>query len=334
MIDQDETSRFAPAGEDAWGAEADGARLRLVRTTAGRRRRDALARFTAATGRQGPPAAPWTFGPWFQTGQPNVVPVEEERAITKAQRDARRAGVGRRDADALPAVRRAREPRGRRARAHRLLPPRRPRAARLLQPAAVRVLLGGLRARGRGRRAPATARRRRRSPTRRSSAAPAPLGFTRSRSRSSTSPTRRPRTSTPGWCAEAVGHRRRRLDGGLRRVDAAGDRPARRLDRRGRAQPLPDRLPLRAAAHRRAASTARSCAISARAGRARRACADVVWGGDPTTVWGFDGLSSAVTQLLSIGLSRRLALGHRHRRLQLVRRRLGAPSRAPPRTRR
>ena len=32
-------------------------------------------------------------------------------------------------------------------------------------------------------------------------------------------------------------------------------------------------------------------------------CADVVWGGDPTTVWGFDGLSSAVTQLLSSGVS-------------------------------
>ena len=32
-------------------------------------------------------------------------------------------------------------------------------------------------------------------------------------------------------------------------------------------------------------------------------CADVVWGGDPTTVWGFDGISSAVTQLISAGLS-------------------------------
>ena len=32
-------------------------------------------------------------------------------------------------------------------------------------------------------------------------------------------------------------------------------------------------------------------------------CADDVWGGDPTTEWGFDGLSSAITQALSIGLS-------------------------------
>jgi alpha-glucosidase (family GH31 glycosyl hydrolase) len=32
-------------------------------------------------------------------------------------------------------------------------------------------------------------------------------------------------------------------------------------------------------------------------------CAEVVWGGDPTTVWGFDGLESAIRQALTIGLS-------------------------------
>ena len=32
-------------------------------------------------------------------------------------------------------------------------------------------------------------------------------------------------------------------------------------------------------------------------------CAQIVWGGDPTTGWGFDGLSSAVTEALSMGLS-------------------------------
>lgn len=32
-------------------------------------------------------------------------------------------------------------------------------------------------------------------------------------------------------------------------------------------------------------------------------CAQVVWGGDPTTSWGFDGLGSALTQALSVGLS-------------------------------
>ena len=62
-------------------------------------------------------------------------------------------------------------------------------------------------------------------------------------------------------------------------------------------------------------------------------CAEVVWGGDPTTVWGFDGLSSVVTQALSIGLSRGRPLGHRHRRLRLLRRR-PAEARRRPRTRR
>jgi alpha-glucosidase (family GH31 glycosyl hydrolase) len=33
------------------------------------------------------------------------------------------------------------------------------------------------------------------------------------------------------------------------------------------------------------------------------ACADVVWGGDPTTSWGYDGLRSAVRQALSMGTS-------------------------------
>jgi sulfoquinovosidase len=32
-------------------------------------------------------------------------------------------------------------------------------------------------------------------------------------------------------------------------------------------------------------------------------CADVVWGGDPSTAWGFDGLASAVRQALNLGLS-------------------------------
>jgi alpha-glucosidase (family GH31 glycosyl hydrolase) len=33
------------------------------------------------------------------------------------------------------------------------------------------------------------------------------------------------------------------------------------------------------------------------------ACADVVWGGDPTTSWGYDGLRSALRQALSVGAS-------------------------------
>ena len=32
-------------------------------------------------------------------------------------------------------------------------------------------------------------------------------------------------------------------------------------------------------------------------------CAQVVWGGDPTTAWGFDGLDSAIKNGLTMGLS-------------------------------
>ena len=44
-------------------------------------------------------------------------------------------------------------------------------------------------------------------------------------------------------------------------------------------------------------------ASCARAGRAPRACAPVVWGGDPSVDWGFDGLRSAVINGLTMGLS-------------------------------
>ena len=55
---------------------------------AGPRPADALRRFTAATGRQPPPPAPWAYGPWFQTGQPNVTPLAEEAEIVRKFRDA------------------------------------------------------------------------------------------------------------------------------------------------------------------------------------------------------------------------------------------------------
>jgi alpha-glucosidase (family GH31 glycosyl hydrolase) len=39
---------------------------------------DVVRRLGERIGRQPPPAAPWFFGPWFQTGQPNEVPQERE----------------------------------------------------------------------------------------------------------------------------------------------------------------------------------------------------------------------------------------------------------------
>jgi alpha-glucosidase (family GH31 glycosyl hydrolase) len=88
LIDRDETSRFRLGSDDskAWSAEVDAPALAL-RVFAGPTPADALRRFTVATGRQPPPPAPWTFGPWFQTGQPNRVELAQEAAMIKLQRD-------------------------------------------------------------------------------------------------------------------------------------------------------------------------------------------------------------------------------------------------------
>ncbi|HYH58084.1 MAG TPA: TIM-barrel domain-containing protein [Thermoleophilaceae bacterium] len=89
LIDRDERSRFRLTSElaDAWSLEVDAPALAL-RVFAGPTPAAALRRFTAATGRQPPPPTPWTFGPWFQTGQPNRIELDEEAQMIAAQRDA------------------------------------------------------------------------------------------------------------------------------------------------------------------------------------------------------------------------------------------------------
>ena len=89
LIDNDETSSFDLAASDPsrWSASVEADRLSL-RVFAGPRPADALTRFTAATGRQPVSDAPWVYGPWVQTGQPNVIPLEEEARIVKTVRDA------------------------------------------------------------------------------------------------------------------------------------------------------------------------------------------------------------------------------------------------------
>ena len=81
LVDNDETSSFRLPGArgGSWGVRVDAPRLRL-RVFAGPTPARALRRFTAATGRQPAPAAPWAFGPWLQTGQPNAPPLAEQMA--------------------------------------------------------------------------------------------------------------------------------------------------------------------------------------------------------------------------------------------------------------
>jgi alpha-glucosidase (family GH31 glycosyl hydrolase) len=81
LVANDETSTFRLPGRrgGSWRAAVSAPRLDL-RVFAGPTPARALARFTSATGRQPAPAAPWAFGPWLQTGQPNAPPLAEQYA--------------------------------------------------------------------------------------------------------------------------------------------------------------------------------------------------------------------------------------------------------------
>ena len=78
LLDQDDVSYewFRTEAADQWSVEVESASLRY-RLFAGPDPLDALRRFTAATGRQPEPAR-WFFGPWYQSGHANHVPLEEE----------------------------------------------------------------------------------------------------------------------------------------------------------------------------------------------------------------------------------------------------------------
>ena len=78
LIDRDELSyvRLRTDAEDRWSIEAEATRLDY-RLFAGPTPLEALERFTAATGRQ-PEVPRWFFGPWYQTGHANHVPPAEE----------------------------------------------------------------------------------------------------------------------------------------------------------------------------------------------------------------------------------------------------------------
>ena len=70
LVDNTEESRFRLGSEvpEAWSLEVDARRL-AMRVFAGPRPADVLRRLTARLGRQPPPAAPWYLGPWFQPGR-------------------------------------------------------------------------------------------------------------------------------------------------------------------------------------------------------------------------------------------------------------------------
>ncbi len=89
LLENDERSTFHMESQTpgVWSAEPESASV-SVRVFAGPTPAAALRRFTAATGRTPQAQAPWAYGPWFQTGQPNFVPVDDERTWIELLQDA------------------------------------------------------------------------------------------------------------------------------------------------------------------------------------------------------------------------------------------------------
>jgi len=89
LIGNAENSRFR-LGSDrrrAWSLEVAAPRLDL-RFLAGPRPADVVRRLTARVGRQPRPAAPWILGPWFQTGHSNEEPDEQDHVRLLREGDA------------------------------------------------------------------------------------------------------------------------------------------------------------------------------------------------------------------------------------------------------
>jgi alpha-glucosidase (family GH31 glycosyl hydrolase) len=87
LLDNPQTSwfRLGDEGPGGWSTEVESDRLSL-RVLAGPRPAGVLRRLTERTGRQPRPAAPWFLGPWFQTGQPSKVSPADERRWTRLLR--------------------------------------------------------------------------------------------------------------------------------------------------------------------------------------------------------------------------------------------------------
>ena len=79
--------RLRPNGQDQLAVEVEATTLSL-RLYGGPTPLDALRNYTDDVGRQPEPPARWAFGPWYQTGHANHIPLEEERRQAEALRAA------------------------------------------------------------------------------------------------------------------------------------------------------------------------------------------------------------------------------------------------------
>ena len=89
LIDNNEPSmhRLGVDRQDAWSMETSASAMSF-RVLAGPSPAQVVRRLTERTGRQPRPLAPWVLGPWFHTGQENVPPREREELAVRRLRQA------------------------------------------------------------------------------------------------------------------------------------------------------------------------------------------------------------------------------------------------------
>ncbi len=302
LVGNDERSTFdlGAARRSKWSVSAEARTLELF-VFAGPRPADALRRFTALTGHQPVAPAPWAYGPWFQTGQPNTVPLAEEAGIVSTFRRADApVSAAETQMHFLPCgAHRGLE-------AYELARTRQfhsqglahmayfnPHLCTAYQPEYGQAVAQGVlqrRADGKPITFPAFV------------GGGGPAGFTVEPLAQFDFTAQRTKLFYARLVREAVAQGK---DGFMEdfgewtspQVRAADGTPAGRMH---------NRYPrdYHCAVRRIAQSLPRPIVRFQRSGWTGTArCSVDVWGGDPTTVWGFDGLRSAVTQALTIGMS-------------------------------
>ena len=298
LLEGSRISQFRLGSDDpaAWSVEVEGQAISLL-VMAGPRPAAVLRRLTEQTGRQPRPAAPWFLGPWFQTGQENAPPPETELGYVRALREG----------DAPVSV----------AETHMRYMPC---GAHLAVREAERARVAALHAQGLAtltymRDVLCTEYPRHREAAERGLLLKDPLGrdYVFSGYDGGRTPPiatfGSPDFSAPGAAAfygellaEAVqdGH-----DGWMEDFGEATPLDARAANGMTGAE-MHNLFPVlyHAAGHAFATAQDRPIARFVRSGwTGVHGSVPIVWGGDPSVDWGFDGLSSAVTNALTMGLS-------------------------------
>ncbi len=290
LIDNDEISyhRVGSESPDAWSLEVETTRDCRFRVFGGPTPAEALGRYTEAVGRQPSNYAPWFFGPWLQTEERH--PIEEARlADVPTSLNATYlhylpcgSQQGREEAQSIRTS--ANHDMG--VAIHTYFNP-------MICVTYDPPFSGARRARGadQARRRSDVHLRLQQQPRQQLRGEPVRLRIRqRRRPRTRASPTRRSTMdTTDGWKTSASTRRSTRFR------PTAPPGPSSTTATRA--------TTIAACTKRRRTLAGRSLGSLAPAGRAHRACTPIVWGGDPTTGYDYDGLRSSIYRALSMGTS-------------------------------